>query len=178
MSDQTPARSLQEAYEQLTAAAEQKPEPAPLTSRQRRARTVARLAAVQALYQMELGGAGVEAVVREFTDHRFEGDLEGEVMAEADEDYFAELVRGVVAEQGEIDQAIARRLAKGWRLDRIDATLRAILRAGACELLRRPDTPTEVVIDEYVEVTKSFFEGPEPGFVNGALDAIARDVRS
>lgn len=177
MSDQPPARSLQEAYEQLTAAAEQKPPEPPLSSRKRRSRTVARLAAVQALYQMELGGAGVETVVREFSDFRFEGDFEGEVMAEADEAYFAELVRGVVAHQAEIDHAIATRLAKGWRLERIDATLRAILRAGACELIRQPDTPTEVVIDEYVEIAKSFFEGPEPGFVNGALDGIARDVR-
>jgi N utilization substance protein B len=177
VSDQPPARSLQEAYEQLTAAAEEKKAEAPLSSRQRRARTVARLAAVQALYQMELGGAGVEHVVREFSDHRFEGDLEGEVMAEADEAYFAEIVRGVVAAQTEIDHAIAKRLAQGWRLDRIDATLRAILRAGTCELIRQADAPTEVVIDEYVEVAKSFFEGPEPGFVNGALDGIARDVR-
>jgi transcription antitermination protein NusB len=177
VSDQPPVRSLQEAYEQLTSAAEEKAAEAPLSSRQRRARTVARLAAVQALYQMEVGGAGVEAVVREFSDHRFEGDLEGEVMAEADEAYFGELVRGVVAAQDEVDRAIAKRLAKTWRLERIDATLRAILRAGACELIKRPDAPTEVVIDEYVEIAKSFFEGPEPGFVNGALDAIARDVR-
>ena len=73
--------------------------------------------------------------------------------------------------------AVARRLAEGWRLERVDATVRAILRAGAWELLRRPDVPAEVVIDEYVEVAKSFFEGTEPGFVNGALDAVARDAR-
>jgi N utilization substance protein B len=178
VSEQPPARSLQEAYEQLTAGADDMRAAAPLSSRQRRARTVARLAAVQALYQMELGGAGVEHVLREFSDHRFEGDLEGEVMAEADEAYFAEIVRGVVGAQTEIDHAIARRLAEGWRLDRIDATLRAILRAGTCELIRRVDAPVEVVIDEYVEIAKSFFEGPEAGFVNGALDGIARDVRS
>ena len=92
------------------------------------------------------------------------------------EAFFAELVRGVVAEQGEIDRAIVKRLAQGWRLERIDATLRAILRAGAFELMRRPDVPCEVAIDEYVEVAKSFFEGPEPGFVNGALDGIAKDA--
>jgi len=141
-------------------------------------RSVARLATVQALYQMEAGGAGVEAVVREFIDHRFGGDIEGEHLAEADETFFAELMRGVVAHQGAVDQAIAKRLATGWRLDRIDATLRAILRAGAYELTRRPDVPTEVAIDEYVEIAKSFFEGPEPGFVNAALDGIARDHRS
>ena len=142
------------------------------------ARSVARLAAVQALYQMEASNAGVETVVREFTDHRFDRDLEGEALAAADEAFFAEIVRGAVAEQGPIDRAIARRLATGWKLERIDATLRAILRAGAFELMRRPDVPIEVVIDEYLEITKSFFEGPEPGFVNGALDAIARDERA
>jgi len=142
----------------------------------RKARSVARLAAVQALYQMEVSGAGAETVVREFTDHRFDRDIEGHTLAQADEAFFGELVRGVVGEQGEIDRAIVKRLAQGWRLERIDATLRAILRAGAFELMRRPDVPCEVVIDEYLEVAKSFFEGPEPGFVNGALDGIARDA--
>lgn len=142
------------------------------------ARSVARLAAVQALYQMEASNAGVETVVREFTDHRFDRDLEGEALAAADEIFFAEIVRGAVAEQGPIDRAIARRLATGWKLERIDATLRGILRAGAFELMHRQDIPVEVVIDEYLEITKSFFEGPESGFVNGALDAIARDERA
>ncbi len=141
------------------------------------ARSVARLAAVQALYQMETSSAGVETVVREFTEHRFDRDMEGEALAAADEAFFAEIVRGAVAEQGPIDRAIARRLAATWKLERIDATLRAILRAGAFELMRRRDVPVEVVIDEYLEITKSFFEGPESGFVNGALDAIARDER-
>ena len=143
----------------------------------RQQRSVARLAAVQALYQMEAGGAGVDAVVREFLDHRFGGDIEGESLADADEAFFGELVRGVVADQASVDRAIAKRLATGWRLDRIDATLRAILRSGAYELTRRPDVPTEVAIDEYVEIAKSFFDGVEPGFVNGALDGIARDER-
>jgi len=143
----------------------------------RQSRSVARLAAVQALYQMEVSSAGVEHVIREFTEHRFDRDVEGETLAAADEDFFAELVRGVVAEQARVDQAVAKRLAEGWRLERLDATVRAILRAGAFELAHRPDVPTEVVIDEYVEVAKSFFEGVEPGFVNGALDGVARDVR-
>jgi len=142
----------------------------------RQARSVARLAAVQALYQMEVSGVGAEAVVREFSDHRFDRDIEGQLLAQADENFFAEVVRGVVADQAEIDRAIARRLAEGWRLERIDATLRAILRAGAWELTKRHDVPHEVSIDEYVEIAKSFFEGPEPGFVNGALDGIARDA--
>lgn len=140
-------------------------------------RSVARLAAVQALYQMEVSSAGVEHVIREFVEHRFDRDVDGVALASADEDFFAALVRGVVAGQGAVDRAIVRRLAEGWKLDRLDATVRAILRAGAFELSERPDVPTEVVIDEYVEVAKSFFEGTEPGFVNGALDAVARDVR-
>lgn len=146
-------------------------------------RSIARLAVVQALYQMEVSGVGVEAVIREFSDHRFDRSIEGEpesegaTLAAADEAFFADLVRGVVGHQREIDAAIVKRLAANWRLERIDATVRAILRAGAFELSHRPDVPTEVAIDEYVELTKSFFEGPEAGFVNGALDAVARDVR-
>lgn len=149
----------------------------------RQPRSVARLAAVQALYQMETGGAGVETVIREFSDHRFDRATpaevgEGPTLAAADEPFFAELVRGVVAEQAELDRAIVRRLAKNWRLERLDATARAILRAGAFELAHREDVPTEVVLDEYVEVAKAFFDGSEPSFINGALDGIARDSRS
>jgi transcription antitermination protein NusB len=154
----------------------------------KQARSVARLAAIQALYQMEVSGVGAEAVIREFTEHRFDRDLpmdtepleagQSAMLASADEAFFADLVRGVVDRQGEIDNAIAKRLATGWRLERLDATVRAMLRAGAYELAHRPDVPTEVAIDEYVELAKSFFEGPEPGFVNGALDAVAQDVRS
>ena len=144
-------------------------------------RSVARLAAVQALYQMEVSGAGVEAGIREFSDHRFdrspEGDGEGAPLAAADEAFFADLVRGVVDHQREIDAAVVGKLAANWRLERLDATVRAILRAGVFELAHRSDVPTEVAIDEYVELTKSFFDGPEGGFVNGALDAVARDVR-
>lgn len=141
-------------------------------------RSVARLAAVQALYQMEVSSIGVEGVIREFCEHRFDKDVEGETLAAADEAFFAELVRGVVAEQVAIDRAVVKRLAEGWRLERLDATVRAILRAGAFELMCRPDVPTEVAIDEYVELAKSFFETTEPGFVNGALDGVARDVRA
>jgi N utilization substance protein B len=143
----------------------------------RQARSVARLAAVQALYQMELSGVGSEAVVREFVDHRFDGDMEGQKLAPADEPYFMGIVRGVVEHQTGVDKAIVRRLAEGWRLERLDATLRAILRAGAFELIHCPEAPIEVVINEYVDIAKSFFEGPEPGFVNGALDKIAQDER-
>jgi len=144
----------------------------------RQARSTARLAVVQALYQMEVSGAGVETVIREFSDHRFDRDVEGFALDGADEVFFGELLRGIVARQGEIDRMIVKRLAQGWRLERLDATVRAILRAGVYELVERADVPKEVAIDEYVELAKSFFEGPEPGFVNGALDGVAQDVRA
>jgi N utilization substance protein B len=142
----------------------------------RQARSVARLAAVQALYQMEASGIGVDAVVREFVDHRFETDIEGEPLASADEAFFGAVVRGVVEKQREIDRAILKRLASGWKLERLDATTRAALRSGTFELMHRPDVPVEVAIDEYVEIAKSFTD--EAGFLNAALDAIARDVRN
>lgn len=148
-----------------------------LTGRQRRARTVARLAAVQALYQLELGGEGVDTVIDEFSRHRFDGDIEGQTLAEADEQYFAELVRGVVEHQRRIDPAVKARLASTWKLDRLDSTLRALLRAGAWELIERPDVPREIVIDEYVELAKAFFDEAEAKFVNAALDGVARDAR-
>ena len=171
-------RSLKEAFEHLEAAEQAKSEEKGLSGKARRARTVARLAAVQALYQMEIASAGVETVIREFSDHRFDADLEGERLARADEEFFGEIVRGVVGRQEAIDHAVAKRLAQGWRLDRLDATLRAILRAGAFELMQRPDVPLEVAIDEYVEIGKSFFEGPEPGVINGVLDGVAKEARS
>jgi len=150
----------------------------------RPSRTVARLAAVQALYQMEVAGAGVEAVVREFSDHRFGGAVEGETgqvadhqLAEADEVFFGDIVRGVVLNQSAIDQAISKRLAANWRLERLDATLRATLRSATFELMCRPDVPTEVVLNEYVELAKAFFDKSDAGFVNGALDAVAGDLR-
>jgi N utilization substance protein B len=140
-------------------------------------RSVARLGAVQALYQMDVSGQGAEAVVREFHDYRFDRDMDGARLASADEAWFATVVRGVAADQIGIDRRIRGRLASGWKLERLDATVRAILRAGAFELMRQADVPVEVVIDEYVEIAKSFFEGPEPGFVNAALDGIAADAR-
>jgi N utilization substance protein B len=166
-------RSLGEVFDRLNAAAAPK-----LTADERRARTVARLAAVQGLYQMELSGAGVDTVVREFLDHRFEGDIEGEPLAQGDHAYFEQILQGVVAHQQGIDSAVVKRLAKGWRLERLDATVRAMLRAGTYELMEQPDTPFEVVIDEYVELAKAFFDETEAKFVNAALDGVARDVRT
>ena len=168
--------SIQAVLAQLAEAEKARAEPQ-LTSRQRRARTVSRLAAVQALYQMELAGEGVETVIREFANHRFDTDIEGEPLAEADEAWFADIVRGVIENQRKIDDTIKLRLAANWRLERLDATLRALLRSGAWELSHKPEVPREIVIDEYVELAKAFFDEAEAKFVNAALDGVARDVR-
>ena len=172
----TEPNSIQAVLAQLAEKERAEAEPQ-LTSRQRRARTVARLAAVQALYQMELAGEGVETVITEFSNHRFDSDIEGEALAEADEAYFADVVRGVIAGQKDIDASVKARLASNWRLERLDATLRALLRCGAWELTHRTDVPREIVIDEYVELAKAFFDEAEAKFVNAALDGVARDVR-
>lgn len=142
-----------------------------------RLRNGSRLSAVQALYQMELTGQGWKAIVQQFQNHRFGHDGEADHLIEVDEDYFSGIVEGVVDTQSRVDNEISSRLDSKWRLDRLDVTLRAIMRAGAYEILMRPDTPSRVVIDEYVELCKDFFDGAEPKFVNAALDRLARDIR-
>ncbi len=149
-------------------------------SKSRFSRSRARLAAAQALYQMELSGDDVEEVVDEFRSHRlgFEADSAlGDTLAEADEKLFADIVSGVVKRQTEIDKALAGCLTQGWSLERVDATLRALLRAGAYELIARPDVPAKVALDEYVRVAGAFFSGDEVPFANGVLNALARRVR-
>lgn len=142
-------------------------------------RRAARLGAVQALYQMEVSGASTEDVIADFSAGKLPRETEATYTdSEGDLELFRVLVEKAVERQRTLDRAIARHLSKGWRLDRIDAVARAILRAGAAELEQKRDTPTAVVIDEFVEIAKSFFEGPEPGFINAALDAAARDLRS
>lgn len=142
-----------------------------------RLRRAARLAAVQALYQMDIAGRGASSVIREFRDHRFGVAGEGEEFVEADEDFFDALVSGVVDRQAKVDPTIDGLLADGWRMERLDATVRAILRAAGYELFERADVPARVVIDEYVDVANAFFEGAEPKFVNAALDRCARQAR-
>jgi len=142
-----------------------------------RARANARLAGVQALYQMEAASVSVETVIAEFCAFRLDGEIEGSNLHKADRDYFTRLVRGVVEAQDRIDHYIESNLAKNWKLARLDATARAILRAGVYELIDRADTPVAVVIDEYVEIANAFFDGDEPGFVNGVLDAAAKSAR-
>jgi N utilization substance protein B len=150
---------------------------APRPVRPANKRGVARLAAVQALYQMEIAGAELASVVEEFETYRFGCEIDGEEYREADPVFFRDILAGVVARQRAIDQRVDRALADGWPLKRIDVTLREILRAGTWELIDRRDVPARVVITEYVDVAKAFFVEEEPKIVNGVLDRIAHDLR-
>jgi N utilization substance protein B len=140
-------------------------------------RGAARLAAVQALYQMELGGVALPEVLAEFETYRLGKEVDGEQYRQADRAFFRDIVSGTVRDQRRLDPAIDAALAAGWPLVRLDATLRAILRAGAFELAGRHDVPARVVISEYVEVAKAFFEQEVPGMVNAVLDQLARTLR-
>lgn len=141
------------------------------------ARTNARLAAVQALYQMETAGGGVDAVVAEFRAHRLGGEIEGNLLHDADDDFFADLVHGVVRAQMKIDPLIQKNLADKWTLARLDATVRAILRTAAYELFHRRELSPRAVIDEYLEIANAFFDVDERKFVNALLDALWRERR-
>ncbi len=147
------------------------------SDRRARLRRSARLSAVQALYQMETSGSGAKAVVKEFRDHRFGYEEEPGDYVETDEEFFEDLVTGIVSIQSDVDKRIGGVLKEGWKLSRLDATVRAILRAGGYELIARQDVPPAVVINEYVDVAHAFFESTEPGFVNATLDALAKQVR-
>lgn len=140
-------------------------------------RGAARLAAVQALYQMELGGANVAEVTAEYENTRLGSDIDGEQYLSADVAYFRGIMSGVVGEQKDIDPMINEALTADWPLSRIDITLRAVLRCGAFELKNRKDVPARVIISEYVDIAKAFFEVDEPRMVNGVLDKIARLLR-
>jgi N utilization substance protein B len=149
-----------------------------MTANRSRSRSAARLAAVQALYQMEMEGTPLAQLLREFHEHRLGATIEDDTYAEAEVDFFDDLVTGAGARRSEIDALIAARLADGWSLERLDRPMRAILRAGAYELIARPDVPVATVISEYVDVAHAFFDKRETGFVNGLLDAIAKEARS
>jgi transcription antitermination protein NusB len=140
-------------------------------------RHAARLAAVQAIYQMELTGNDADSVAQEFCEHRFSG-ADADRFGEPDAEFFSDLVRGVPHYQVEIDRAIASGLSERWKLQRIDSILRAILRAGIYELVARSDVPAKVVIDEYLNIAHAFFAGEEPSFVNALLDRVARRKRA
>ncbi len=149
-------------------------------------RSLARVAAVQALYQMDLAGTEVDQVIDEFVRLRFgrgsagvEAETEnGGGLYGADPAFFADVVRGVVRRQRDIDPLVDQQLATGWRLVRVDSILRAILRAGVFELMERRDVPPRVTINEYINVAHAFFEGDEPRVVNGVLDRIAHRERA
>ena len=149
-----------------------------MSGNQNLSRSVARLAAVQALYQMEVSGATTADVIADFTAGKLPRETEASYTdTQGDFELFKLLVEKAVDRQATYDRAIARHLSKGWRLERIDAVARAILRSGAAELEQRTDIPVAVVINEYVDIAKAFFDGPEPGFINAALDAAGRDLR-
>jgi N utilization substance protein B len=140
-------------------------------------RSAARLAAVQALYQHEMEGTAKARLLDEFHQHRLGREIEDEQYAEADIDFFDDLVGGALARREEIDALLSDRLAEGWSLARLDKTMLQILRAGAYELMARPDIPVGTAISEYVDVAHAFFEAREAKFVNGVLDAVAKAVR-
>jgi len=146
-------------------------------NQKRKMRSAARLYAVQALFQMEHSDLSIDAVAREFEDHRFGAELDGDELAEGDVDVFRGLLERAVAEQAPIDQMTDRALVAKWPIDRIDPTLRALFRAAGAELLSR-ETPPKVVITEFVDIARAFFpEGKEPNFVNAVLDHMAREAK-
>ena len=142
-----------------------------------KSRSAARLAAVQALYQSEMEGTPAARLIHEFHDHRLGATIEGDTYVNAEQSFFDDLVSGTMARAAEIDELIAARLAEGWTLKRLDKPMKAILRVGAYELLARPDVPTPSVINEYLDVAEAFYDKREKGFVNGLLDAIAKQAR-
>ena len=142
-----------------------------------RARAAARLAAVQALYQHQMEATPQARLLDEFHQHRLGMEIDDDQYVQAETAFFDDVVGGVIARLDEIDGLIAGRLAEGWSMARLDKTMVQILRAGTYELLARADVPTGAVISEYLDVAHAFFDAREAKFVNGVLDALAKDVR-
>ncbi len=142
-----------------------------------KARSAARLAAVQALYQLDMESTALPKLLDEFHRHRLGAEIEGDQYAEAEVAFFDDVVQGVAARREEIDELISSKLATGWKIERLDKTMLQVLRAGTFELLARADVPTASAITEYVDVAHAFFEAREAKFVNGVLDAVAKVVR-
>jgi transcription antitermination protein NusB len=141
-------------------------------------RGAARLAAVQALYQMDIAGTGLNDILAEFESHWIGREVEGAQYLPAEAAFFRDVVSGVVREQRRLDPLVDQALAAGWPLKRIEAILRAVLRAGAYELGHRSDVPARVVVSEYVDVANAFVDKDETGMVNAVLDQIARQFRA
>ncbi|HWW46491.1 MAG TPA: transcription antitermination factor NusB [Xanthobacteraceae bacterium] len=152
--------------------------PAQSTERKANRRGAARLAAVQALYQMDIAGAGINDIFAEFESHWLGNEVEGDVYLPAEQAFFRDVVSGVVRDQAKLDPLIDSALQQGWPLARIDAIVRAVMRAGAYELQNRKDVPGRVVVSEYVDVANAFVDGSETGMVNAVLDQIARRFRA
>ena len=143
-----------------------------------RRRSVARLGAIQALYQLALNpGLGPETVIGEFRNHRLGREIDGEVYGEADEKLFSDLVRGVVRHRERLDETLSAALSEEWPLPRLETILRLILEAGAYELAHRADIPPRVTLNEYVTIAHAFFDGKEPVLANGVLNRLARALR-
>lgn len=140
-------------------------------------RSTARLAAVQALFQHDMEKTPVPRLLKEFHDHRLGAEIEDEQYRPVEVDFFDDLVVGTSEKRDEIDAVISEKLASGWSMGRLDKTMLQILRAGAFELMARDDVPTGTVISEYVDVAHAFFNKKDSGFINGLLDAIAKQVR-
>ena len=141
-------------------------------------RGAARLAAVQALYQMDLAGTGLNEILAEFESHWLGGEVEGVQYRPAETAHFRDIVAGVVREQSSLDPQIDAALERGWPLKRIETVLRAVLRAGAYELACRNDVPARVVTSEYVDVAGAFVDQEETGLVNAVLDQLAHQLRA
>ena len=140
-------------------------------------RSAARLAAVQALYQMDVTGKGINEILAEFESHWIGREIEGDQYKPAELDFFRDILHGVLADQIAIDRQVDETLSEGWPLKRIEAVMRAILRAGDYELRKRADVPARVIVSEYVDVASAFYEREEVGMTNAVLDALARSLR-
>jgi len=152
--------------------------PAPKAERKANRRGAARLAAVQALYQMDLAGTGLNEILAQFESHWIGQEIEGNRYLPAEAAFFRDVVSGVVREQRKLDPLIDEALAQSWPLKRIEAILRAVLRAGAYELDHRRDVPARVVLSEYVDLAHAFVDREETGMANAVLDQIARRLRA
>ncbi|MDG1438627.1 MAG: transcription antitermination factor NusB [Emcibacteraceae bacterium] len=141
------------------------------------ARSSARLAAVQALYQIETSGSSAIIVAKEFVDHRIDEIIDETPLEKADAAFFTDIVTGTHDRLTEIDELIKAHLSDGWTLERIESVARAAIRAGVYEIIARVDVPTKVIINEYIDATKAFFDDGTPSFVNGILDKISKNIR-
>ena len=149
-----------------------------MKSRSSKARSAARLAAVQALYQMDMEKVGLARLLDEFHSHRLGAEIEDAQYADAEVDFFDDVVAGVNARRAEIDVLIEGKLGEMWKMSRLDKTMLQILRCGTYELIARADVPTGAVIDEYMDVAHAFFDKKDAKIVNGLLDAVAKDMRA